>query len=935
MPKYRYSADLINLSDPRRVTTKIIGKVGSRKRVLELGCNNGYMSRYFCQKECEVWGIDIDEEALGEAKQFCYRTIAADLNAFEPNLLQESFDCIVASDVLEHLIDPRSLLEKLRPWLKPNGTLVASIPNITHASLAMSLLRGQFDYKPSGLADESHYRFFSEQSIYHLFESAGYFICSFDRVFAGMGTTEFDRFAEPIAQEIIKFVQANKNAIVYQFVVEARPCTEAQTVQKLSRQIKELSARDGERLEQSLQNLQVAYGQLEAHYLELQKNYRTVEKRLVRAMANHGLYKMWERLTNRLLAWMNKARLRYLSGPIAPKILHRMARYRTGAQQTILLLLRRYSAPSYHPKSWGSTQKPYSLKILLLGSLEGALPSLICQALAKRANEVFVFSLAGKESVPELVSQQPANYHVILSFDKTSIDRLDAGLAVPPATPLVFCLADPQSSSLYTLSTIAKRHPEYQLGVCGYNTVPGSEQPASSYNLRYFKLNEQFENPEQKAAFLAVRLEEKILDLLQLRDPVLERSQQCLSKRTLEIPFARPAIVLGEPPVGSNEVTTVIPTFNAGPDFEKTLKGIRSQRLYGKCPILVVDSGSTDETLALAAKYGAEIFSVRKSEFNHGLTRDLGISKTRTPFVFLLVQDAVPVDSETIANLARHFSHPAVAGVYTCSLPVPGHDLFASFEPNVHRAYLGPYAKIFQISDPHSFDSLDYTCRLQFCRFDNVCSMIRKHVWESHQFGKLDFAEDIAWAKKVLLAGHAIAYDPFSRVIHSHMRHSQYIRHRAIAQSVTVSDIIAKPEANYSYISFAQAKQAADVFKNDLKTFKSNFEKRINRTNNRIFVGDLRKELRNHHVFILKNRDTQPTLEHFRFRLPLLLGLLFFEKNDSDPISHKELDALTDKVGAAVEGALWGDYASSWKLLKTEPPSPELLAIVQEAANSV
>lgn len=240
MPEYIYESSLINLDDRNAFTSKVIEKVGHNKSVLELGCNNGYMTRIFHGRGCRVTGVDFDKNALELAKPFCEKIHHLDLNQWNDTFLQEEkFDVIVLADVLEHLPHPRHLLERLFNSLLPGGYLVASLPNVTHISLVYEMLKGSFEYRPRGLLDDSHLRFFSETGAYHLFESSGYFIRSFDRSFAPVGTTEFDQLSKKFGPELLKFVNQNRNATAYHFVIEALPCNEKNVLQQMTETIRQ------------------------------------------------------------------------------------------------------------------------------------------------------------------------------------------------------------------------------------------------------------------------------------------------------------------------------------------------------------------------------------------------------------------------------------------------------------------------------------------------------------------------------------------------------------------------------------------------------------------------------------------------------------------------------------------------------------------------
>jgi SAM-dependent methyltransferase len=100
---------------------------GPGKRVLDLGCRDGALTRAYAAGN-EIVGVDADREALAEAEQLGIETRWADLD--EPLPFDDaSFDVVVAGELLEHLRDPRRLVGEGRRVLRPGGTFVASVPN--------------------------------------------------------------------------------------------------------------------------------------------------------------------------------------------------------------------------------------------------------------------------------------------------------------------------------------------------------------------------------------------------------------------------------------------------------------------------------------------------------------------------------------------------------------------------------------------------------------------------------------------------------------------------------------------------------------------------------------------------------------------------------------------------------------------------------------
>ena len=92
-------------------------------------------------------------------------------------------DLILALDVLEHLVDPWSVVRKLDRVLRPGGALIASIPNVRHHSVLVPLLfRGRWRYMPMGPLDRTHLRFFTRSTAIDLVESSGMRVDKMDSV---------------------------------------------------------------------------------------------------------------------------------------------------------------------------------------------------------------------------------------------------------------------------------------------------------------------------------------------------------------------------------------------------------------------------------------------------------------------------------------------------------------------------------------------------------------------------------------------------------------------------------------------------------------------------------------------------------------------------------------------------------------------------------
>jgi len=142
--------------------------------ILEIGCGEGNTLVELKKQGKAKFIVGIDIVDLNQSSKLD-KFILADIENDNIELPEEYFDIIICADVLEHLKDPWSVLRKIRKFLKPNGILLASIPNVREIKTLISIvIKGDFKYVDAGILDKTHLRFFCKKNIIELFESTGY-----------------------------------------------------------------------------------------------------------------------------------------------------------------------------------------------------------------------------------------------------------------------------------------------------------------------------------------------------------------------------------------------------------------------------------------------------------------------------------------------------------------------------------------------------------------------------------------------------------------------------------------------------------------------------------------------------------------------------------------------------------------------------------------
>lgn len=220
--KYDTSVDLSNKNNSHTLIVELVGHGG---RVLDVGASTGFLARVLTERGCRVTGIEIDPESARQAEEFCERVIVGNVEELDldAEIGDETFDVLVFGDVLEHLKDPQRALERFKPFLNPGGHVVASIPNIAHGSARLALLQGRFRYRPLGLLDNTHLRFFTRESVEEMFENAGFLTTDLRRTTQGLFTTEIEVDGGLVPDDVVRLLQEDPEATTYQFVLAAKP----------------------------------------------------------------------------------------------------------------------------------------------------------------------------------------------------------------------------------------------------------------------------------------------------------------------------------------------------------------------------------------------------------------------------------------------------------------------------------------------------------------------------------------------------------------------------------------------------------------------------------------------------------------------------------------------------------------------------------------
>ena len=198
------------------------------------------------------------------------------------------------------------------------------------------------------------------------------------------------------------------------------------------------------------------------------------------------------------------------------------------------------------------------------------------------------------------------------------------------------------------------------------------------------------------------------------------------------------------------ETSIVIRTFNEEKHIGNLLSAIASQT-YKNYEIVIVDSGSTDDTLSIAEKFPVRIIKIESRDFTFGYSLNVGCEASRGKYLVFVSAHILPVSREWLSNLVNAFKNEKVAMVYGRQMGVPS----SKFSERMDLK------RLFGTETKNSKVILDYA--------NNANSAVRRDLWKNRNFDEYLFGlEDIEWARNITKKGHLIHYEPKAPIYHIH-----------------------------------------------------------------------------------------------------------------------------------------------------------------------
>src|SRR5579884_504857 len=221
-------------------------------------------------------------------------------------------------------------------------------------------------------------------------------------------------------------------------------------------------------------------------------------------------------------------------------------------------------------------------------------------------------------------------------------------------------------------------------------------------------------------------------------------------------------------------ISAIIPTRNAGPDFGFLLRKLRAQKAIEQIEIIVVDSGSSDDTVAVAESAGAVVVRISPESFTHSYSRNCGAARATGDYLLFIVQDALPLTDRWLWEMTRVLEKSDVVGVSCAEYPREDSDLFYQLLIwNHYRSLRLDRDRIMQWdSSCTSPDGLRANAQLSGISF-----LILRDVFDKYRYAG-DYAEDLELGIRLISDGNKIGFLYSTRVLHSHNRPAFYFLKR-------------------------------------------------------------------------------------------------------------------------------------------------------------
>lgn len=237
-----------------------------------------------------------------------------------------------------------------------------------------------------------------------------------------------------------------------------------------------------------------------------------------------------------------------------------------------------------------------------------------------------------------------------------------------------------------------------------------------------------------------------------------------------------PDLIDSKTPIDTS-VSVVIPTFNAGLEFRWLLRKLQSQKGLRQLEIVIVDSGSQDQTVAWAKAAGCRVVEISQAEFSHSHARNLGAAHASSDYLIFMVQDAYPIGDYWAYGMLRYLLDHAESGLVAASCSEYSRsdsDMMYDSMIDTHYRFLGCHEQ----DRIGYFQGADHMALRSRGQLSDVACLISREIFGKYGY-QGDYAEDLDLGIRLIKDGHRVAMLASVKVVHSHNRAAFYYLKRS------------------------------------------------------------------------------------------------------------------------------------------------------------
>lgn len=246
---------------------------------------------------------------------------------------------------------------------------------------------------------------------------------------------------------------------------------------------------------------------------------------------------------------------------------------------------------------------------------------------------------------------------------------------------------------------------------------------------------------------------------------------------------------------GNNlECSIVIRAYNEAAHIRRLLEGIQQQTIKPN-QVILVDSGSSDDTVAIASQFAVQVIHIRPQEFSFGRSLNLGITQAKSEYIVIASAHIYPVYPDWLEKMLKPFEDSRIGLTYGKQRGAPDTHF------SEHRVFERWFPDDPVFHQPHPF-----------C--NNANAAIRRDLWEKHPYNEsISGLEDLEWANWMMEQGYQISYIPEAEIIHIHQESPRQVYNRYRREAMAFKRIF--PNEQFNFWDFLQLYSSNSI--SDLK----------------------------------------------------------------------------------------------------------------------